>query len=334
MLTRLLATIVLIGSAAIAVQSQPNEYCQFLPQNDMKIPVDQMSSAMGGITEQEFNAVLDRIQAMYAPEIKALGGELNINRLWEDETVNASADRSGGKWNLNMYGGLARHQAVTMDGFAVVACHEMGHHLGGAPKYGGFANKWASNEGEADYYANLKCMRRYFEKDNNLKIVANMDIDATVVSQCQATFTEKVEQAICERSAMAGLSVATLLNELGGGSKELAFNTPDPAQVRKTFNAHPAAQCRLDTYLAAADCGVPVSQALSDTDFKVGSCADPAQFQRGFRPRCWFQPEPTWWEKLKERWKKRHPGETMPMPQPEPQTPDDDSNGPINGVFY
>jgi hypothetical protein len=36
-----------------------------------------------------------------------------------------------------MFGGLARHELVTDDGFMMVVCHETGHHLGGAPRYNG-----------------------------------------------------------------------------------------------------------------------------------------------------------------------------------------------------
>ena len=66
-----------------------------------------------------------------------------------------------------MFGGLARHKLVTPDGFALVACHEMGHHLGGAPRRGG----WASNEGQSDYYATTKCARRIWAEDNNAAIM-------------------------------------------------------------------------------------------------------------------------------------------------------------------
>lgn len=92
-------------------------------------------------------------------------------RLW-----NASAQRMGSTWVVNMYGGLARHNEITIDGFALVLCHEIGHHLGGAPKYGGF-NTWGTNEGGSDYFATLKCLRRIFQNDDNTKAIENMTID-------------------------------------------------------------------------------------------------------------------------------------------------------------
>lgn len=159
---------ILLILAVVGFSPRTHRLCSgFLPPNDRRIPVP-APSAMGeaagevsGMTQKQFNEVLDLVQKIYAPEVAAHGGELRIERLWEDATVNASASRAGGLWLLHMYGGLARHPAMTQDGFALVACHEMGHHVGGAPK-GGWLMRWASKEGQSDYYANLKCLRRVF----------------------------------------------------------------------------------------------------------------------------------------------------------------------------
>ena len=129
----------------------------FLPPNDLKIPIG--SAEDKGITRKQYDAVMDRVQEIYAPLIAARGARLVIKRLWDDPTVNASAERRGNDYIVNMYGGLARHAAITQDGLALVVCHEIGHHIGGAPKYSG---QWAANEGQADYFANLKCLHRVF----------------------------------------------------------------------------------------------------------------------------------------------------------------------------
>jgi len=75
-----------------------------------------------------------------------------------------------------MFGGLARHETMTPDGFATVVCHELGHHLGGVPKkFSWFGNSWASNEGQADYFGIMKCLRKMFEHEDNVKIVKEID---------------------------------------------------------------------------------------------------------------------------------------------------------------
>ncbi len=283
-----------VSGALFASQLTGHELCEgFLPDNDMSIPLG-LSQTTGGLTEQDFNDVLDQIEALYQPEVAAHGGNLAIIRHWEDSTVNASAMRMGKSWQINMFGGLARHPAVTKDGFALVACHEMGHHLGGAPKVSGFmrtSSKWASNEGASDYYATLKCLRRLFEKDDNEKIVADMDVDATVAQACEAEHGRRLDQLLCIRGAMAGMSVSGMFNDLTKNRKSVSFTTPDTSQVRKTSNKHPAAQCRLDTYFAGAVCKVSTTEALSDQDYRPGSCADASIHARGLRPRCWFKPD-------------------------------------------
>jgi len=144
----------LLGAAVLPASASDCD--GFLPPNDLKIPVDSVLAK--GIVEAQFNEVLGAIENIYKPIVSAQGKVLEIRRLWTNDTVNASAQQIGNRYVLNMYGGLARHEAITMDGMALVACHELGHHLGGAPK----VSSWASNEGQSDYYANLKCLRQVF----------------------------------------------------------------------------------------------------------------------------------------------------------------------------
>ena len=175
----LIATAMLVTQINASTKAQSHKDCErFLPENDKYIGVDQQSN-LGGLDEAQFNAVIDEVEAIYKPIVAAKGGTLNVKRLWTDGTVNASAQRQGSTYVVNMYGGLARHQAVTADGFALVVCHEIGHHIGGSPVYGGKpsqangsggwgggggggSNSWASNEGQSDYFANTKCLRKVF----------------------------------------------------------------------------------------------------------------------------------------------------------------------------
>ena len=92
------------------------------------------AKSVGAIDEIEFNKVIDKVVKIYEPIIAAEGATLDVSRNWEDGTVNAYASRSGDTWQIHMFGGLARHETITSDGFALVVCHEIGHHIGGAPK--------------------------------------------------------------------------------------------------------------------------------------------------------------------------------------------------------
>lgn len=256
----------------------------FLPKNRLQIPA---SAPANGMTEKRFNELIDRVESHYQPIVAALGASLRFERQWNDGTVNAFASRKGSTWIVSMLGGLARHSATTEDALVLVACHEVGHHLGGAPKYRG---QWAANEGQADYFSTLKCLRNIWEKDDNGSIVQGLGVPAQVTAGCEKSFGDAATIALCQRSAIAGRSTAELMRQLGG-SGPIDFSTPDPAVVSATIDNHPAAQCRLDTYLGGSLCQVAKSEPLSDTDATVGTCSEEHGDRIGFRPRCWYHPE-------------------------------------------
>jgi hypothetical protein len=281
-----LAAVALVSMIAAAPVA-PKHRESFLPPNNLKHRIGAKDS--GGISEAQFNAVMDRMQALYGPIVASHGGTLQINRLWTDDTVNASAEQQGGTWILNMYGGLARDKSITQDGMALVACHEMGHHLGGAPKYNGM--DWAANEGEADYYANSKCLHRFFgdaATSNFTRMKAGDDVKLATEA-CAKAYKGSADQALCVRSAEAGMSVTALLGSLGGEPAS-HFDTPDPGVVAQTNDNHPAAQCRLDTYFQGSLCGKSYTVDMSMTDPAVGGCVVSQGYSVGMRPFCWYKP--------------------------------------------
>jgi hypothetical protein len=277
----------LLAFGSLTASGSAHTLCAgFLPENDLRIPVGMYRNSQ--VTEAVFNQVLDRVEQIYKPEIEAAGDTLNIRRLWTNATVNASAERIGRTVVLNMYGGLARHPTVTPDGFALVACHEMGHHLGGAPKYSTSLN-WASNEGQADYFSTLKCLRRYFALDDNSQIGQDTTLDPVAVTSCTAQHANADDLALCLRNSQAGQSIANLFKELRGQTVAPQYGTPDTKEVARTQDGHPDTQCRLDTYFAGLNCAVSVNDPVDKLDYKKGSCFTPNDTV-GFRPRCWFKP--------------------------------------------
>jgi hypothetical protein len=259
----------------------------FLPENELKFPILNGLAATG-LNKSQFDSILDRISAEYSAEISARGAKFQIERKWKDATANAYAYQDSGVYYIAMYGGLARHPAMTEDGFLTVACHELGHHLGGAPKITSEPeNPWASVEGQSDYYSSLKCLRRMFLRDDNAKVLAKMKLDPIAVNRCRAQGLGAQDENICIRSAMAGVSLATVLGMLGK-EKTPRLSTPDPSIVFKVYEKHPRAQCRMDTFLQGALCRVPFGSRVSDSDYRTGTCDDGGPYAEGKRPRCWF----------------------------------------------
>lgn len=266
MKTFLCAVALLLASCGIADAKQKT----FMPDNELW---REDNINVTNISETEFNTILDVIENTYTPIMKKFGATFVLERDWADSTVNAWANQSGSQWIVHMYGGMARRSELSILGFGLVACHEVGHHLGGFPKYKD--NPWASNEGMSDYFSTTACARIVFDA------VATPEIPETGKSKCSSMFKSEKEYLSCVKGVAAGLELSALLAALNSSPKP-SLDTPDTSQVPQTSDKHPAAQCRLDTYFAGAIC-----QKVWDHS-KIPTKAD-AVCQN--RPRCWYAPE-------------------------------------------
>lgn len=261
----------------------------FVPENTLSIPVGIKGSKM---TETQFNKLIDKVLAVYRTEIEIENKiKLKVERYWSDGTVNAYAKQPGdGTWVVAMFGGLARHTEITDDAFLTVICHELGHHIGGAPKKRGlFASTWASNEGQADYFGVMKCLRRVFEKERNIEIARRLKAPAIVKLKCANQFVSLEERAICERSSVAGLALGRFFRSLSKDVAKVDFSTPDKAAVAVTNDNHPASQCRVDTYYQASLCDRSTTEDVSQTDAHAGVCSKRNGDEIGLRPSCWYK---------------------------------------------
>ncbi len=258
-------------------------------ENNLKINVgDKMANSM---TEELFNKIISDVEKIYAPIIAKFGKTLEIERNWSDGTVNAYAQQIGNTWKVSMFGGLARHDTITPDGFALVICHEIGHHLGGAPKKKSFwSTTWASNEGQSDYWGSMKCLRKYMENDDNADIISRETVPDLAKQKCEANFADGKEQDLCKRNSLAGLSLGNLFRALKNLRTQLAFHTPDTAVVSKTDDNHPAPQCRLDTYFNGSICDVDQYTDVDNVNPAIGTCTSSSGHTSGIRPLCWYKP--------------------------------------------
>ncbi len=297
------------------------------PRSSVRIPAPPYKT----IVQDKFNEAIARAEKLYGPVFAAQGKTMKVIRLWSKEDTitlptgpfgseetftgeeqNAMTILNGKVAEFYMFGGLARNTHMTADGFAIVLCHEIGHHLGGFPKSYG----WSSNEGQSDYFGSLKCAREIFKDDDNRAIMSKISVPALVTEKCQKSFNTPEGVALCQRSSMAGYSVANTLGSLKEPepAPESKFETPDSKVTRATDHKHPEAQCRLDTYFAGAVCDVEKDVALSNTDETVGTCSVQKGSELGVRPLCWFAPK----------------AGSNPNPTPEP-TPDPGQPSPPEG---
>ncbi len=285
----LLASIVSLS--ATPVEKRTEHVCDgFFPKNDIIVP---MSMTADGISEKEYEEVLSRTEKVFGPIISTKhNAKLVVERDWSDGEFNAYATQQGNNWIIHFYGGLARAKGMSPEGFAVVVCHELGHHVGGAPKIKSFypGSAWASNEGQSDYYATLRCLKQLWTPEENADFVKNQKIDTIAKKSCEAAHNNVEEQNYCMRATSGALALTTAFNIVTKSKTPLSLDTPDQKVVKRIDDSHPQSQCRLDTYYQGALCNADVNIDLDNKDPRVGTCASENGAKSGTRPLCWYAP--------------------------------------------
>lgn len=283
--TLLVVTLSLLSSNSFAANQVTNykreaETC--LPMNNVSIEAGLKS--FGTMSEAEYNQLLDSFQTTMSDLVKKrLNKKLIVEKKWPDATVDAFATRDDeNNAVIVINGGLARHSKMSKDGLLLIACHELGHHLGGAPKIPrGNTNlkSWSSAEGQADYFATNKCLPLFFQTG-----IENKNLDNDIDANNHKLALSKCRDNVCARVVLAGLSVSQVFASLVSGIPEPSLVISDRTQVPKTIYNHPNPQCRLDTYLSGALCDVSADVPFDIADPSVGACMK----DQGVRPACWF----------------------------------------------
>lgn len=276
-----------IRTIILTILFSSGTFASILPDNNLRIPVSEKNE---GLTRFQYNRTIDKFAKTYGPVLEDMGKKLTIRKLWKEARVNASTTKKGDEIIINLYGGYARHPLNTEDAFMLVLCHELGHHIGGLPKKKNEngTDRWPSVEGQADYFATLKCLRSVFIKDNNEEMVQKLHVDEYVKEKCSAAFKVPSDLAICIRSTMAGIVTANISADIRKTDRP-DLSLPDKKRVRSTDPSHPLPQCRLDTYFQGALCEVDVAEEVSDEDEMAGTCHTLKGHSEGVRPRCWFR---------------------------------------------
>lgn len=271
-----------------------NESCNMIPRNNLKYPVNLKA---GHMSQASFVEILRKVKNALPRMPKPTGDvEVLVKANWEDSTVNAYArinviqtpsGQDVKQREVMMFGGLARHPLVTPDAFALVLCHELGHHFGGHPLYFGRA---MSAEGQSDYWATLKCFRHAFGGDNNVEIVKRMTVSQPVRQKCQSVYPNAQQAALCMRATMAGLSLAKTLGSLANDD-QVGFQFAWKPAGNDIYPSHPEAQCRLETMFRGALCTASANEPTSMTSSTKGVCRAESAAEFGKRAACWYNPK-------------------------------------------
>lgn len=228
------------------------------------------------VTEQSFYTVASRVYSLYASEAQKFNRKLIIKTLdWKTPYFSAwAAKESEGDevYSINFWGGLARLPHMTDAAFALTACHEVGHILGGKPYINISSLAHMTSEGQSDFFASALCLKKY---DQIFKLPIETEVDPYLTSRCYEKFNESAELETCLKVGVAGISLARALAFLSNYS-ELDVAAPSKEEVSETlFNSYPSVQCRLDTFISGALSRFDESNPLESPDAHL-------------RPKCWF----------------------------------------------
>lgn len=221
----------------------------FLPENNYH---DRTYYQAGEVTEQDFNDVLYAAEEIYGPIVKSFGARLIVNGDFRSPTVNAYANQDGNDWSISFFGGLAKQNYMTLEGFTLVVCHELGHHLGFGVLYPD--SPWqAAVEGQSDYFAAAACARKMFDPSSPLRFWGRDLMKRRNPNKNTNCNGFGIDKEICELTLQGALSLGKVLAELNNEPVP-TFENMDRSKVRKTQYKHPKASCRLATYYGGAIC--------------------------------------------------------------------------------
>jgi hypothetical protein len=163
---------------------------------------------------------------------------------------------------VTLTGSIPQSGPMSMDGYAIVACHEVGHILGGAPQQKKALDKWSSVEGQADYFATNQCMWKYAKSLRPNDLIRDFDRD--FIARCDTIYKNDLEKTLgCLRILSGIQAMVEYFNRTAAKDNQVSIYAHDPTQVTGTIQKYPSPQCRVDTWMA-------------------GLFNQP-------RPRCWFK---------------------------------------------
>jgi hypothetical protein len=282
----MLVFLLLFGLKVFSCPVSPEEMKSLIGRANLKTLVKSENS----LSENDFKRLIDRVRKIYDPVFESKGYAVEYLLYWDVSESNAMTSESKDqkkKWFL-FSGGLLRARYMTKDGFLFAACHEIGHHLGGFPKEKELL--WSSTEGQADYFANLKCMKELLRGDPKNAKAFELKLPGNIVRRCKKIYPDEESVNICLRSTKAAEDAYKFLQakESGKDADESLFNR-FMLPVSETIMRYPEITCRAETAYRGAICDQ--QGELSDTDETAGVCHKKNGDRLGMRPACWFKPQ-------------------------------------------
>ncbi len=172
---------------------------------------------------------------------------------WEKPYFTAYTVENDNVITIGFWGGMARIPGMNDEAVALITCHEVGHVIGGEPRFKLPLYKILSSEGQADYYATAVCLKEYFAKDpDTLKTLGELH-DPRIRALCEKTYEDPLQKAICLRSLRGAQGMLEVLLYMKPEEGPVSFDQMAQHKTGETlYDQYPTNQCRLDTLIAGA----------------------------------------------------------------------------------
>ncbi len=229
--------------------------------------------------QKEFDSTLEWVKKKYTSIIAPSGLKLTFYPTFILNLPLGKIDIFNGSLALSISGGFLTLPGGSIDVLALAICHELGHFLGGPPRFRRNGKIWSA-ESQADYYASNYCVKQFFKEYTNSTIKEQTNYpsnertsstgagiitaeDPIISSSCNEQFTTLEDVGFCVRAINASVNFIKIIMDHKNKKNIVDVSTPSKATTTSTILLYPSDQCRLDNMFAAA------------LDLK--------------RPSCWFK---------------------------------------------
>ena len=209
-------------------------------------------------SKSEFEQTLESARKYFRPIYQSHGKELSILGEWDYDENNAKAlAYTVDHYFIEIYGGALKSEGTNTDSLRAMICHEVGHHLGGAPfmpqYYEDYYLFQGSSEGQADYYAANVCLKKWLNGEDHWRKIHQIGFSKKDQIFCERYHNDKNNIGLCIRIITAFKRMLSLKIE-----SEVQINLKTPSLAYKYALAssvtHPPSLCRLETAYAGVIC--------------------------------------------------------------------------------
>lgn len=175
----------------------------------------------------DFYSIPAQVISLFNKELKKVNDPLLLDAQWESPYFGAGISYYNDQFRMMILGGTTRIDGMSLDAYAAIVCHELGHIIGGAPLQTITGAEWSSSEGQADFFAASVCLPRYFASLGEKNISARVEKAGFEMMNSLRHFDSNSE----------------------GEARKLIRHAVNVTKTKETLiNVYPTIQCRYENF--------------------------------------------------------------------------------------